>query len=247
MSAPDQPSHRPYPPPSTPWAGKMEWDDLLFEHWRVPFEWLRPHIPKALELETFDGSAWLAVVPFQMNGVRTRGMPALPWLSSFPELNVRTYVKFEDRPGVWFFSLDADQPVAVRTARALFHLNYVDADMKCRREGDEVIYTSKRANAKPGEAEYRGRYRPLPGEIDGPPGSLPYFLTARYCLYSADGEGRIYRAEVDHAPWPLQPATATIEVDTMTRPLGFDLPKDEPLRWFSRHLEVHGWAPERVL
>jgi uncharacterized protein YqjF (DUF2071 family) len=238
--------HRQYPPPSSPWVGKMIWDDLLFEHWRVPFELLRPLVPAALELETCDGSAWIAVVPFQMRGVRVRATPPIPGVSAFPELNVRTYVTFGGKPGVWFFSLDAAQPLAVVAARAFFHLSYQHAEMSCERDGDTVVYSSRRREARPGEAEYRGRYAPLPAAVDGPPGSLAYFLTARYCLYAADGDGRLYRGEIDHQPWPLQEATATIEVNTMTRPLGFDLPAETPLRWFCRHLEVHAWAPERL-
>ena len=238
--------HRQYPPPSSPWVGKMVWDDLLFEHWRVPPELLRPLIPAALSLDTWEGSAWIAVVPFQMRGVRVRGTPPLPGLSAFPELNVRTYVTLDGKPGVWFFSLDAAQPVAVWTARAVFHLNYQHAEMRCERDGEAVVYSSRRVDAAPGEAEYRARYAPLPAKVADPPGSLPYFLTARYCLYAADADGHVYRGEIDHAPWPLQEATATVEVDTMTRPLGFDLPSEEPLRWFARHLEVHAWAPVRV-
>ena len=239
-------AHRQYPPPTSPWVGKMIWEDLLFEHWRVPAELLRPLIPAALTLDTWHGSAWIAVVPFRMRGIRVRGTPPIPGLSAFPELNVRTYVTLDGKPGVWFFSLDAAQPVAVWTARAVFHLNYQHAEMSCAREGETVVYRSRRVDAAPGEAEYRARYAPLPARVDDPPGSLPHFLTARYCLYSADGEGNVYRGEIDHAPWPLQEATATVEVDTMTRPLGFDLPAEEPLRWFARHLEVHAWAPARV-
>jgi uncharacterized protein len=229
-------SHRPYPPPARPWAGTMVWEDLLFEHWRVPFDLLRPLVPAALELDTWEGSAWLGVVPFRMRGIRARGMPALPLLSAFPELNVRTYVTFGGRPGVWFFSLDAAQPVAVWTARALFHLDYQHAAMRCSRDGAGVVYRSRRRGARPGEAEYRARYAPLPAVVADPPGSLPHFLTARYCFYAADAKGRLHRCEIDHAPWPLQEATAVVEVDTMTRPLGFDLPGEAELRWFARHL-----------
>jgi hypothetical protein len=224
----------------------MVWEDLLFEHWPVPAELLRPLVPDGLELETRDGSAWLGVVPFRMRGVRLRGTPAFPWVGAFPELNVRTYVRHGDRPGVWFFSLDADQPLAVSVARRLWHLGYVWAEMSCRREEGWVAYRCRRRGAVPGEAEWHGRYRPTGAEVAAPKGSLADFLTARYCLYAADPRGRLYRGEIDHPPWPLQEAEAEVERDTMTAPLGFPLPAAEPLRWFSRRLEVVAWPIERL-
>src|SRR4029079_19722318 len=138
----------------------MVWEDLLFEHWRVAPELLRPLIPAGLELETFDGSAWLAIVAFRMTGVRTRAMPPLPWLSDFPELNVRTYVTAGGKPGVWFFSLDADQPVAVATARRLFPLDDVWPEMSGERGGDAVAYRSRRRRAGGKPAECRANYWP---------------------------------------------------------------------------------------
>lgn len=224
----------------------MVWENLLFEHWPVPAELLRPLVPAGLELETHDGSAWLGVVPFEMRGVRMRGTPALPWLGAFPELNVRTYVRHGDRPGVWFFSLDADQPLAVAVARRLWHLGYVWAQMSCRRDDGWVVYRCRRREAAPGAAVWRGRYRGTGTPVASPVGSLPHFLTARYCLYAADGRGRLYRGEIDHAPWPLQEAAAEVEIDTMTLPLGFPLPATEPLRWFSQRLEVVAWPVERL-
>src|SRR6266704_6531932 len=115
-------AHRPWPLPVGPWVMAQRWHDLLFAHWPVPAGELQHLIPTPLTIDTFDGQAWLAVVPFRMSGVRLRGTPAVPWLSAFPELNVRTYVKCEGRPGVWFFSLDAGNPLAVAIARAWFHL-----------------------------------------------------------------------------------------------------------------------------
>jgi uncharacterized protein YqjF (DUF2071 family) len=245
LSPPDAP-HRQYPPPSSPWVMKMEWDDLLFEHWPVPFDWLRPLVPPGLELETYDGKAWLGVVPFMMRGVRPHGVPALPWFSAFPELNVRTYVRAGGKPGVWFFSLDADQPVAVTTARTLFHLNYQWADMECTRAGEAVAYHSRRRGAPAGEAEYRGNYWPLGKPVDTSRGTLGDFLVNRFCLYAADRDQQVYRAEIDHPPWPVVEAAAEVPVDTMTRPLGFALPDRQPLRWFSPHLEVVAWGVEKV-
>ena len=225
----------------------MTWEDLLFEHWRVPAELLRPLVPAGLDLETREGSAWLAVVPFRMRNVRLRGTPALPWLGAFPELNVRTYVRHRgERPGVWFFSLDADQPLAVAVARRIFHLGYRWAEMRCEGDGGAVVYRSRRREAPEGEAEWRGRYAPTGAAVAAPPGSLADFLTARYCLYAADARGRLYRGEIDHEPWRLEEATAEVEVDTMTRPLGFELPAGEPLRWFARRLDVVAWPVERI-
>jgi uncharacterized protein YqjF (DUF2071 family) len=222
----------------------MVWEDLLFEHWPVPAELLRPLVPAGLELEIREGAAWLAVVPFRMRGVRLRGTPALPWVGAFPELNVRTYVRHGDRPGVWFFSLDADQPLAVLAARRLWHLGYRWAEMRCVADGPAVAYRTRRRDGA--GAEWRGRYAPTGVAVPAPPGSLAHFLTARYCLYAADARGRLFRGEIDHPPWQLEEATAEVETDTMTRPLGFELPAAEPLRWFSRHLEVVAWPIARV-
>src|SRR5919202_1981641 len=109
-------AHRPWPLPPRPWVLAMQWHDLLFMHGPVPPALLRPLIPPALELETFDGTAWLGITPFRMAGTRPRFVPPLPWVSAFPELNVRTYVTAEGKPGVWFFSLDAGNPLAARGA-----------------------------------------------------------------------------------------------------------------------------------
>src|ERR687894_454117 len=166
MSAPFRPqmvlsrtNHRPYPVPSDPWALSMRWQNLLFMHWPVREDVLRPLIPSALTLDTFDGSAWLGVVPFRMSGVRPRSLPRVPWLSAFPELNVRTYVTAEGKPGIWFFSLDAANPVAVRLARATFRLPYFDAEMSCRLKGDGVRYRSVRTHRGAPRAEFAARYR----------------------------------------------------------------------------------------
>src|ERR671917_113023 len=177
--------HRPYPVPSGPWALSMRWHDLLFMHWPVRENVLRPLIPSALTLDTFDGSAWLGVVPFRMSGVRPRSLPRVPWLSDFPELNVRTYVTAEGKPGIWFFSLDAHNPIAVRLARVTFSLPYFDAEMSCHVVGDEVRYRSVRTHRGAKDARFAGRYRPVGGSFNSRPGTLEHFLTERYCLYSA--------------------------------------------------------------
>ena len=179
---------------------KMRWHELLFMHWRVPVAALRPHVPATLEIETFDGSAWLGVVPFRMSGVRPRLVPPVPGLSAFPELNVRTYVvpkSTRDKPGVWFFSLDATSRLAVRGARWGFHLPYFDAHISCQVNGSTntptVHYSSRRTHKGAPPAELDMDYRPAGKAFQAEPGSLDYFLTERYCLYSAAKDGRMYR------------------------------------------------------
>jgi hypothetical protein len=244
--------HRPYPAPPTPFVMHMMWLDLLFAHWRVPAAVLRPLIPPALALDEFDGSAWIGVVPFRMSGVRPRLAPSVPGLSDFPELNVRTYVTKDGKPGVWFFSLDAANRLAVRAARRVFHLPYMDAEMVCLDApspnpsplGRGVKYSSHRTHKGEPPADFAAAYGPTGEVFHAQPGSLEHFLTARYCLYAADAQGRVYRGEIDHPDWPLQPAWAEIERNTMTGPIGLTLPADRPHLLFTRKLDVVAWLPQ---
>ncbi len=238
--------HRPYPISARPWVMRMVWHDLLFAHWPVPAETLRPLIPDRLELDTFDGTAWLGVVPFGMRDVSLRGILAFSWVSRFLELNVRTYVKAGGRAGVWFFSLDAEQPLAVRAARLAFHLPYMDAQMRLGRDGDWIAYSSRRTHHNQPPALFSGRYRPTSSVYAAQPGSLESWLTERYCLYSADRAGRVYRGEIHHAPWPLQRAEAVIDQNTMTNGLGFTLEGSPTHLHFARELPVVAWLLEPV-
>ncbi len=220
----------------------MQWHDLLFMHWPLPPATLRPLIPPALTLDTFDGWAWIGVVPFEMRGVRPRLAPSVPWLSRFCELNVRTYVKAGGKPGVWFFSLDAANPLAVRAARYSFHLPYYDARMNSTRAKDGVLYESLRTHRLVGPAELSASYRPTGIAQVALPGSHEYWLTARYCLYAAGRNGRPWRGEIDHEPWPLQPAEAEVRRNSMTTSLHITLPDRPPLLHFARRLDVTAWS-----
>jgi uncharacterized protein YqjF (DUF2071 family) len=228
------------------WILAMDWDDLLFMHWSMDPERLRQHIPAGLDLETFDGKAWLGVVPFRMAGVRPRFIPRIPGLSDFPELNVRTYVRRGAVPGVWFFSLDAANPFAVRGARRFFHLPYFDAEMQAGRQdgkSGEFAYASRRTHHGAPEATFQARYAPTGPAYRAAQGTLDDWLTARYCLYAADPEGNILRGDIHHKPWRLQPARAVILENTMTAPLGLTL-AGPPLLHFAEHTEVVAWMPE---
>ncbi|MFW6078978.1 MAG: YqjF family protein [Gemmatimonadota bacterium] len=265
-------AHRPWPPPDRRWSHLQRWRDLLFAHWPLRPGALGPLVPEPLVLDTFDGSAWLGVVPFVLGRLRPRGLPPVPGASRFPELNVRTYVTLDGKPGVYFFSLDAASALAVLGARLVFRLPYFRAAMRVRREGREeagdddaatvVVYRSRRARgwlgagggprrdaappARGERPELEVRYRPTAPPSTAEPGTLEHFLTERYCLYTVDRRGRAYRVEIHHPPWPLQRAEAEFRVDTMARAAGIERPDASPLLHYSRHQDVVGWMPERV-
>lgn len=239
-------NQRPRPVPESRWAMRMNWHDLLFMHWPVRTELLRPLIPSQLEIDTFDNEAWLGVVPFRMTGVRLRYTPTLPCLSAFPELNVRTYVRKNGKPGVWFFSLDAANPLAVRVARSAFRLPYFDARMLSINKADEIFYESRRTHRHAPCADFRGCYQPIGNVFQAAAGSLEEWLTERYCLYAANRRGRVFRGDIQHTRWPLQQAEIEIETNTMAEQLGFKLPQTKPLLHFAKRLDVVAWMPQPV-
>jgi hypothetical protein len=214
------------------------WDDLLFIHYRVSVEQLRPLVPEGLEVQEHSGRGWLGVTPFIVTGLRARGLLPLPFASSFRELNVRTYVTRDDKPGIWFFSLDASSQLAVEAARRLYRLPYFRADISVRRRGAEILYDCSRDDGK----AFSAAYRPTGEVFEAEPGSLEYFLTERYCLYG-EHEARLYRADIHHRPWPLQPATARIDLNTMP-PL--KVSNDDPLVHFSARQDVVIWPLEEA-
>jgi uncharacterized protein YqjF (DUF2071 family) len=239
-------SGRPWPVPRRPWVLPMVWHDLLFAHWPVPASPLRDRLPAGLELDLHEGQAWLGVVPFRMTGIRPRGFPHVPGLSSFIELNLRTYVTAGGRPGVWFLSLDASNPVAVQLARWSFRLPYFRAAMSCRADGAAIEYRSRRTHSGVPPAEFAGRYQPSGAPFTALPGSFEAWLIERYCLYTTGPQGRIRRGEIDHAPWQLQRAEAEFRINDMTRLAGLDLPSQPPHLLFSRQLAVRAWWLEDV-
>lgn len=227
------------------WVMSMDWDDLCFLHWEVPAETLRRLIPAGLQLDLFEGRAYIALVPFGMSHVRPRFLPRLPGLHAFPEFNVRTYVVRGGIPGVWFFSLDAANPMAVRGARRFFHLPYFDADMRVERVGEGYRYATTRTHLGAAPAVFEGEYAPTGPAYRAPDGSLDDWLTARYCFYAADDEGGLFRTHVHHKPWRLQPARVAIARNTMTAPIGIAL-EGPPLAHFALKTRVAGWLPERL-
>ena len=223
----------------------MSWQRLLFAHWRVQAEPLRRHLPAGLELDLYEGEAWLGVVPFLMRDVRPRSAPALRSASAFAELNLRTYVTRNGKPGVWFFSLDATSRLAVRGARATFHLPYFDAAIDVEQGERGIDYRSTRIHRGAPAGTLDVSYGPSGPLAPSAPGSPVAWLTERYCLYGATGQGRILRGEIQHAPWPLQPAEAEIRRCTLADRLGVAL-RGDPLLHYAERLDVVAWRPVRA-
>ena len=244
MDALEQLDHRPWPLPSGPWRWRQSWRELLFAHWPVPAAMLRPLVPPELELDTFEGSSWVGVVPFRMAGVMHRPLPDLPWISAFPELNLRLYVGHGGKPGVWFLSLDAGNPLAVWAARAFFHLPYYRSRFELSAAGDEIRYRSERV-AAPG-TRFEARYRPSSEPYRAEPGGLEHFLTERYCLYARSARGSLYRADIHHRPWPLQRAEAHVELNELSEPYGFTLEGAPALLHYAQRLDVVVWGLEAI-
>jgi len=216
------------------------WTDLLFAHWEVEVEALRRHLPVALEVDTHEGRAFLGITPFGVENLRLRGLPALPVVSSFLELNCRAYVSHAgEKPGIWFFSLDASSRLAVEGARRLYKLPYFRAALRPAPRS-----SCSRLDADDRPHEWEATYRAEGPVQPARPGTLEHFLTERYCLYATDDVGTLHRAEIHHPPWPLQEAAAEIDTNTMP-PDGLEV-SGEPLVHFSRRQDVLIWPLEPV-
>jgi uncharacterized protein YqjF (DUF2071 family) len=230
--------HRPWPLPEGPWLQGQTWCDLLFAHWRVPAETLRRVVPPTLPLHLdSEGSAWLGVTPFVVKGLRPRGTPPLPWLSQFPELNVRTYVEVGGKPGIYFLSLDAGRRAAVIAARRAYRLPYFHARMRVNRVGARVDYDSRRTDSSGPAARFRGSYAPSGACTDD---SLARWLAERYCAYTVDERLTPMRIEIHHPPWPLQPAGGELDAQGMADQIGIAL-EGEPLLHFSARQDTLIW------
>lgn len=238
--------HRPWPAPMAPWVMTQRWNDLLFLHYEIAPDKLRTLVPEVLTLDTYQQRAWVSITPFWINHLRPPGIPSLPWVSHFAEINVRTYVTYGGKPGVYFFSLDASHLSAVWGARIFYRLPYWHASMKVKgRSSPKIVYRSKRTHG-PQPAELRGSYGPTSVAKHAYPGTIEHFLTERYCLYTVSGK-RLYRADIHHLPWELQAASVETETNTMAQTVGIELPASPDLKHFSRALKVLVWAPDRLV
>lgn len=229
-------AHRAWPLPSGPWVMEQGWYDLLFAHWEAPWSQIRGMVPEPLEVDTYNGSPWVSITPFRLT-MRPRGIPAIGRVWSFAEMNFRTYVRYQDKPGIFFFSLDAASLLAVSGARVLYRLPYFHARMEISREGSRFKYISRRMGR---QEMFAVEYEPVSETFNAAPGTLSHWLAERYCLYVADGR-RAWRAEIHHAPWPLQNARAEIARNTLPEGIGFSLGAHPDLVQYAAREEVLIW------
>ncbi|MBT9393347.1 DUF2071 domain-containing protein [Hymenobacter sp. NST-14] len=224
---------------------RQRWSNLLFAHWPVPPELLRPYLPARLEVDTFADQAWLGVVPFTMSQIRPLGLPAVPGLSALHELNVRTYATLDGVPGVWFLSLDATQPLGVWAARTLFHLPYLHARIRLTETNGTLRAVAERTHRGAAPATFAATWTPGARLPLAQPGTLAHFLTERYHLYTAGANLRqgvlgssLWRGHLWHEPWQLREATLQEWDSTLVESHGLPTPVGPPLLYAAEPLDV---------
>jgi hypothetical protein len=245
-------SHKPRPLPAGRWAITQRWNDLLFAHWPIPATLMEALLPEWLEVDSFQGSAWLGAVPFWLDRIKIRGVPAVPGLRNFPDLSLRTYVRdrYTRTPGIYLFSVDSSNLIAVTLAHAVYHLPYKLAEMHMepRAEREFAFYSRRRFARR--DTIFKARYRglgPTSRTAENRPGSFEFFFSERSCLFSANRAGQPIRANLHHVPWPLEDAEAEIERNDLAAAVGIALPRMEPVLHYSRRLAVYVWPAELLL
>lgn len=215
----------------------FSWRDVLFSNWPVEPEVVTGHLPRQLTVQTFDGQAWLSVIPFRNVDTRPRGLPRLLGMK-IPELNFRTYVTCDGEPGVYFFSLDADSLLAVAGARLLHRLPYYRAKMAVNHDGDRVTVTSQRRHPGARPVTVRATYEPTGEYYTAEEGTLASFLTERRRLYTQSASGRIRYTDVSHEPWTLSLVSVQLRVQSLFEANGFDQPAGEGVHYYSPGVSV---------
>lgn len=239
-------SRRRRPLPDKSWIMTQTWRHLLFAHWPVPVAAIRPLVPPSLDVDTYDGNAWLGILPLRVEGARPRVLPALPFLSSFPQINVRTYVVSGETQGVYFFSLEAASLPAVIGAGILFRLPFRLARISLQ-AGERRVYCYSRRSLGGGDfATFGARYRPVSDPFEPQGGTFEEWFADRYRLYTVAADGRLFRSEINHAPWAMQHAEADIEENTLPEAIGLSTPPVQPALHYAHWMEAYIWPLQAV-
>lgn len=233
-------SHRPWPVPSMPWVMRQSWNNALFLHYPIALKKLRELVPQQLPLDSFDGWGWISIVPFKMENV---GLRAIPFSLAFPELNVRTYVTIDNKPGVYFFSLDATHLPVVWLSQKFINLPYLHSQMSISHEGDFTRFTCVRKNVDESfECTYHAVSEPFHAAKD----SIDYWLTEKYCFYTVNAAGKINRCNIHHKPWPIQRAEVNILHNSLFTAKSLPIEPVSPLLHYTKGVDVRVWPLERV-
>ena len=236
----EQIDHRPWPLPDEKWQWRQSWYDLCFIHYRIDLSELRSLIPKDLEIQEFEGSAWISIVPFRMFDVSRGKLPSIYPMRSFPELNLRTYVSYQGKPGVWFFSLDADCWPIVWGGQKIFGLPYHKAKMRLTREANEIHFTSQRNSVK-----FEANYEAVGEPFQAQPASFEHWIAERYCLYSLAPRG-LTRVEVHHKAWPLYSAKVAIKRNDLFSAMNLKVTDESPRINVSPGVDVVSYKPQLI-
>ncbi|WP_147534318.1 YqjF family protein [Bacillus marasmi] len=239
-------SHRLWPIPSGIWIMKQKWSNLLFAHWPIPEESLRSYIPSSLKIDTFNGAAWLGVVAFVMDGIYLRGLKGFSVTPRFTEVNVRTYVHYNGKPGVYFLSLDVGDKASLMVAKRWYRLPYQPAKSSLKMEDKAVYWENIRRGKSKIPIEFKGKFVPLSRVYYPEQGTFEHWATERYCLYSKDNRDNLYTAEIHHSQWPLQNVEAEIFSNTLFTPFQLQPTESKPIVHFSKGLETIFWNIKRL-
>ena len=226
-----------------PWVCAQRWEQLLFLHWPVPTAVARALVPAEIEIDTHNGQAYVSVLALRMDKVHLRDMFPIPGLADFPELNVRTYVVHDGKPGVWFVSLDAPSHLNVWIGRHMFHLNYDVAHMRMTDTAGRIDFTCARERSR---GRFAATYEPSGPASPAAPGSVEEFLAERYCMYTTDHEGELRRADIEHRPWVLQPVTLDVTENTVLQADGMPDLGPPAHAMYGDDLENVVWLPVRA-
>ena len=232
-------SHRPWALPKYPWTMHQTWSEVLFIHYPIQYDVLRKLVPDVLNIDSYNGTCWIGVVPFHMSAVRLRGLPPIPGTDQFPELNVRTYVTLDGKPGVYFFSLDAANRLAVKGAKTVYHLPYWYARMEMITNSSTTQFTCKRVHND--EIELTCSYHPTSDTFRAEAGSFEHWMVERYCFYTLNKAGVPLRCNILHEPWTLQTAEARLKVNTILSKQNIHVEEDEAIVHYAKKIDVRAW------
>ncbi|MBS4202106.1 DUF2071 domain-containing protein [Bacillus sp. FJAT-49732] len=239
-------NHRPYPIPSKKWIMRQKWSNVFFMHWPIQPELLQPYIPSSIEVDTYDGFAWLGVIIFNIDGIYLRGFPPVSFRPAFPEINLRTYVKCDNKPGIYFLSLDVDDWTSYTLAKRWLNVPYHPAKISIQKNVDTFHYESLRMGSSNTPIVCKGSFTPQSNIFHPNSDTIDHWLSERYCFFSNDQRSNMYCLDIHHHPWPLQKADAVIKKNDLFKPFSFHLEDEKPILHFSQGVEALIWNIKKL-